>query len=99
MKIKITTTQDGAAVSLAGALEIHHIEAARDALLNHVESSQSLKLDLSGVESCDAAGLQLLLAARVSARVAGKAFAICASAPAVEECGRLLGVAWLAQPN
>ena len=44
-------------------------------------------------------GLQLLLAARVSARVAGKAFAICASAPAVEECGRLLGVAWLAQPN
>jgi len=99
MKLKITTTQDGAPMRLAGALEIHCIEAARDALLNHVERRQSLELDLSGVESCDAAGLQLLLAARVSARVLGKAFAICASAPAVEECGRRLGVAWLAQPN
>jgi anti-anti-sigma regulatory factor len=49
-------------------------------------------LDLEGVETCDAAGMQLLLAPHRSAVAAGKTFAIRTPVSAIEQCGQALGL-------
>lgn len=77
---------------LAGDLDIYHVEAAREALLAGLTTRPSLELDLSGVETCDAAGLQLLIATQRSAVAAGKSFSLVTPAPAVDQCRELLGL-------
>lgn len=68
-----TSIRDGSqTLSLSGSLEIYDAEETRQAILNHLGNVKELALDLSGVESCDAAGAQILCAARQSAVLAGK---------------------------
>ena len=98
MKLEILDSPDTEAIRLVGTLHIYRAEAAREALLDRLAHGRPLVLDLAGLDACDAAGLQLLLATRQSALRTGKPFAIRATAPAVEECARQLGVApaaWL----
>jgi anti-sigma B factor antagonist len=77
---------------LTGDLDIYNVESAREALLDQVADKPGLDLDLAAVETCDTAGIQLLLAAQRSAIAAGKTFSIQAPAPALEKCGQLLGL-------
>jgi len=100
MKLEITSVKDTNAIRLVGHLDIYNVGDAPEALLKHLASKPGLELDLGGVESCDAAGIQLLLAARRSAGAAGKTFSIHTPTPAVQECSKLLGLSpdiW--QPN
>lgn len=52
------------------------VEAVRGQLLERLKGRQGVVLDLSGVTACDCAGLQLLCAARHSARARGQPFAL-----------------------
>jgi len=90
MKLQITTVNDS--LQFAGDLDLYHVEAARDALRDCLATQSHLPLGLDGVTSCDASGLQLLLAARHSATVTGKHLHISGAAAAVANCCRQLGV-------
>ena len=75
-----------------GDLDLYNVETAREALLNHLSDKRGLELDLSGVETCDTAGLQVLVAAQRSAVASRKAFLIQSPSPAIEKCGERLGL-------
>ena len=92
MKLQITVLQETNTVQLAGDLDLYNVEAARDALVRHLTGKGALEFDLSGVETCDASGIQLLVAARRSALALGKGFSIHPPAPALEKCRELLGL-------
>lgn len=92
MKLQITILPETNTVHLAGDLDLYNVEAARDALTGHLAGKDTLELDFSGVENCDAAGIQLLVAARRSAVALGKGFSIRTPALAIAKCGELLGL-------
>jgi anti-anti-sigma factor len=92
MKLQITIQKDTQTVRLAGDLDIYTVESARDALAAMLSDGHGLDLEVSGVGNCDAAGMQLLLAARRSALAADRTFFIHTPATAIEKCGELLGL-------
>jgi anti-anti-sigma factor len=101
MKLQLTIQKETNTIQLAGDLDIYNVETIRDTLAALLADGQGLDLDLSGVESCDAAGVQLLLAARRSALEAEKTFSVRTTVLAVTECGELIGLppqSWL-EPN
>lgn len=72
--MKTSIREGSQTMSLSGSLEIYDAEETRQAILAHLGTVQELVLDLSGVESCDVAGAQILCAARQSAVLAGKPY-------------------------
>jgi anti-anti-sigma factor len=92
MKLQATSLPNTNTLCLAGELDLYSVEAAREALLNQFADKPGLELDLAAVETCDTAGLQLLLAARLNAAADGKKFSIRLPAPAIEKCGELIGL-------
>jgi len=92
MNLKITTPSGSNVLCFAGDLDLYNVDAAREALLHHFADRPGLELDLAAVSTCDAAGMQLLMAAGRSAVELGKSFVIHRPAPAVEKCGELLGL-------
>ncbi|MDR3460051.1 MAG: STAS domain-containing protein [Verrucomicrobiae bacterium] len=92
MKLQFLTSPGSDTIRLVGDLDLYQVAAARAALLNELAGRPGLELDLSGIANCDAAGLQLLIAAGRSAALAGKTFCIQAAAPAIGECSQLLGL-------
>ena len=92
MKFASISIPDTNTLCLSGEMDIYQVEPARHALLDHLATHPGIELDLSGVETCDAAGLQLLLAAGRSAGAAGKTFSIKTTVPAVEQCRVELGL-------
>jgi anti-anti-sigma factor len=64
------------ALELTGALDINTADEVRKVLLECLEQHTSISVDLSKVESCDAAGVQLLLALEKSTESAGKPFSL-----------------------
>jgi anti-anti-sigma factor len=92
MKLQITSAPNTNTLRLAGDLDIYNVETARQSLLDFMAGRPGVELDLSGVESCDTAGLQLLLAAHRSAATSGKTFSIQAPVAAIEQCGQSLGL-------
>jgi anti-anti-sigma regulatory factor len=84
--------QDDGSVRLQGHLHISDAEELRAALLGGLASDAGLTLDLSGVESCDAAGFQLLCSAQKSARESNKGFHISALPVAMREAAATLGL-------
>jgi anti-anti-sigma factor len=75
---------------LTGALDINTVEDVRKVLLTHLKQHSSIAIDLSSVESCDAAGAQLLLALEKSAECAGKPFTVLAVSEALaRDCANL----------
>ena len=92
MNLQIEPLQNSNIIRLTGDLDIYAVEEAREGLLDHLVQRASLELDLGGIETCDATGLQLLLSARRSATASGKSFLILNRTSAIEQCGELLGV-------
>lgn len=92
MKLQITAAGPHV-LRLSGDLDLYTVESAREALLQQFADKSRLELDLGGVETCDASGVQLLLAARRSAEISGKSFSVHPVSQAVSTCGELLGMA------
>ena len=86
-----TIAEAAGVLRLAGCLDIYAAGGARSALLEHFSVLKSIRLDLTALEGCDAAGLQLLCAARASALQDGKTFEAELS-PAARECCNRLGL-------
>ncbi len=78
--------EDGCAiVKIEGAMSVAEAGAIRDELIECLEKYDGLTLDLEGVSGIDAAGLQLLHSARISAQSTGKSFVVANASNAAEE--------------
>jgi anti-anti-sigma factor len=86
---------------MEGALQIAAAADLRDALRESLAESDELTLDLAGVDGCDAAGLQILLAARRSAAESAKRLRLVGLEGGVAEAAAALGLRpeALAEPN
>ena len=96
--MRVSSDESGRVLNVAGDLEISVAEALRSALRDYVLQHAEVILDLTAVESCDAAALQLIWSARKMAEQHAKRFDIAGMSPAVEQtCAALgfsLGEAW-----
>lgn len=68
-----TTKSDSTApLRLEGELTIYNVESWRARIMERLSQPGDVTIDLSGVEKCDCAGLQLLCSARKGVSNAGK---------------------------
>jgi len=79
---------------LSGAWNIAHAEELRAQFAAMVEMGGEIVLDLSAVESCDAAALQLLCSLRRTAAERGLRLRLVDSSPAIVETAQALGLAF-----
>ena len=91
MRLTINPTEDPTVLQGTGALDIYEVESTRATLIAHLAGQDGLLLDLKAVNTCDAAGAQLLCAAELEARQSGKSFVIKPSA-CIRECFEQLGL-------
>ena len=63
-------------MEITDALDIYSSAGIRETLLRELADAPEVALDLSQVKACDAAGLQVVLAAMRTAREAGKSFRV-----------------------
>ncbi len=92
MNLQIDFSEDRSVIRLRGDLDLYGAVPARAFLFDHFKQGNGLDLDLSGVTTCDTAGLQLLLSAQSTVASQGKPFAVRSNSPAIQECARLLGI-------
>jgi anti-anti-sigma regulatory factor len=77
---------------LAGALEIGAAEELHRGMTEYFRGGPKFALDLSDVEECDTAALQLICSLRNSAGQAREPFQVIAASPAVLETCAALGL-------
>jgi anti-anti-sigma regulatory factor len=82
---------------IAGHLRIDEVGPLKSALCQYVLNEPKLDLDLSAVDSCDAAGLQLLLAAEKTAAHLGKPYSLQSVSDAVTQSAAALGLTLVAK--
>ncbi len=87
----LTRNEQGDSLTLTGDVSIEHAVLLKEALLALLSSPGDHCLDLSGVESFDAAALQLVLAAERQASLAGKPLRLLAPSAAITETAQALG--------
>jgi anti-anti-sigma regulatory factor len=88
----LTSDEEPGVLSITGSLDISTAGALRDALRDHMARYPEPALDLSRVEACDAATLQLFWSAQRTAAEAGKPFRVSAWSAAILEAGAALGL-------
>jgi anti-anti-sigma factor len=76
----------------AGALTIENADRIRQLFSDALNNSSDLALDLGEVQSCDAAGLQLICSLYKSAAERRRRVRIAALSPAVEGTAAVLGL-------
>jgi anti-anti-sigma regulatory factor len=84
--------QSNGVLRLGGDLHIGDVEALRSALLMELAASPALELELSGVERCDTASLQILCSLGRSADRDGKGLRLHGTPAALSEPGAILGL-------
>jgi anti-anti-sigma factor len=92
-RIETCSHQGKSALRLEGELTIYHVLEARTRLDAALDLDPALRLDLSGLEELDTAGVQLLVWLGQEANRRGKTLAWLAPSPAVLEIFELLQVA------
>ncbi|GAB4056719.1 STAS domain-containing protein [Uliginosibacterium sediminicola] len=84
-----TQTEPGH-LALAGDMNIFAAHAMKDVLLDNLNATDILKLDLSGVTEIDTTGIQLLLLLQKEAERRDKQVHVLALSPAVQQVVSLL---------
>lgn len=85
-------SKEGSVLQIAGTLEIREADELLRALRDFVQDEVQPVIDLSGVEKCDTAALQLLCSARKTALAAGKSLQVIDTPPAVHDAAAALGL-------
>jgi anti-anti-sigma factor len=79
-------------LKISGRLDIDGASSLREALLDCFLQQPEVTTDLSEIDGCDTAALQVLLAAGQDAAAAGKAFRVIAVSPVVTDTAAALGL-------
>lgn len=77
---------------LEGALTIYTVETLRTQMIERLSKPGGLNLDLSAVDSCDCAGLQLLCSARKHPLAPGASFQVDNFSPAIVTAAEGIGL-------
>lgn len=85
MEFKSVTDQGNTRLSLEGDLDIYVVEASYHEITKVMAESESLTLDMGGVEQIDGAGLQLLIALKQEAMETGKSLSMIHHRPGLIE--------------
>lgn len=93
MQITKSEGETGSVLKVKGTLELSGAEEFHKALCDFLVGPSSLTVDLADVESCDAAGLQLLCSAQKTAERSAKHLRIVGLCRAARETGAALGLA------
>lgn len=72
-------------IHISTDMTIYHADMLKQDLLQAIERSKTLELDLSQVAEIDTAGIQLLMLAKRESQLQGKSLDIIAHSPAVHE--------------
>ena len=86
------SVRDDGALHLQGDLHISDVEELRTVLIGRLETASELVLDLSGVDRCDTASLQLLCSVKKSAERDRKQLCISSLSPVVREVCTMTGL-------
>ena len=89
---KIISESSNRVLKVAGGLDVSGAAALRDSLRDWLTEQPELLVDLSGADSCDAAVLQVLCAARKSAARLGKPFQVISPSATLLETSAALGL-------
>lgn len=73
-------------------LDIYKVDAFKASLVECLQQSNKVKIDLSAVSSIDLTAMQLLFSAKKSARQAGKIFQTYSPSQAVQDTCAALGI-------
>ena len=92
MNLTNETSADNKVLQLAGALDIYAAESLREVLLTRFGDTAEIMVGLGKIETCDTAGIQLLLAARRKAAEGARTLHFCNVPAAVRICGKCLGL-------
>jgi len=92
--MEISRQQDGL-VKVQGDLHISEVEDLRQALLTELSLGAALELDLSAVDRCDTASLQMLCSLKESATKEGKSLRLSSPSVSMQELCQTLGFPWL----
>lgn len=90
MRVSCSNTDDP--VIITGSLDINTANELSDALAGYLRRGCELILDLSGVDYCDTAALQVFLAVFKSSALVGKRARIAAGATAIDDVCAALGL-------
>lgn len=90
--MQIVKTESGQMLKLCGALLINSADELQAALRDFVCDVSEPSVDLSGVDQCDTAALQLLCCARLTAERSSKPFVFSAVSDAIRETSAALGI-------
>jgi anti-anti-sigma factor len=92
--VRITTSQDdgGSRLKISGALDVDAAAELQCALIGWIGESSRLYLDLSEVDACDAAGLQILKSAQKTVGASAKKLMFRGLSPAIAETCAILGI-------
>ncbi len=93
MEYSRETRGDRALLKITGPLTVYEAAEASEAMLACFEEENGLILDLTDVQDCDTAGVQLLCAARKTAQNAGKPFAVTGASGPVKTAVTGVGLA------
>ncbi len=100
MELSSKHHDDRLRVHAAGEMTIYHAADLKPALLEILDRSDAIELDLSGVSELDTSGVQLLMLMKREAVAAGKSLALSGHSPAVLEVFELLGLGgWFGDPQ
>lgn len=80
-------------IRLEGSLAIYDVGEAKPQLIDAVAANRQLEIDLSRVDAIDAAGIQLLMLAKVHAAALGHELNLVGHSPAVAEMFELFRLA------
>jgi anti-anti-sigma regulatory factor len=83
---------DTTPLRLDPSLRIEEVESRRDLLLERLRGPGPVMIDVSGLESVDTAGVQLLLACRREAARRGVQLEYCGESPALTDALQRLGL-------
>ena len=87
-------------LSPVGEMTIYSAAELKPALLQALEQSDEIEIDLADISEMDTSGVQLLMLMKREASAAGKALKLVGHSPAVLEIFELLGLGnWFGDPQ
>jgi len=92
METIIEGKNDKMVLRLNGNLTIYEISDIQKEIINSFAGDMNLEIDLSGVEECDTAGIQVLLSLASSAKDIKKKFTVLKISDAVIKVARELAI-------
>lgn len=98
LPVQIVCNEDGTSrLILTGVIDIYLADDLRRRTLDLLKQARDVSIDLSGAESMDLCGMQVLLALRSDLESQGRKLVLSGASENVNRCFRMAGIAGILQ--